>query len=95
MQFQYNIRHFQGHRIYANGKVAKKIEVQTRYAAELCNVDFQQDQRYLAEKDLFPYGDRDESRFSPDFENPLSIAGVKVAGDPNFPREILLCPGSQ
>ena len=45
------------------------------------NVDVRQDQRYLAEKDLFPCGDKDESRFSPDFEVPLSILGMKVAGD--------------
>ena len=62
---------FEGHRIYASRKVAEKIEIQTRYAAELYNVDVRQDQRYLAEKDLFPCGDRDESRFSPDFEIPL------------------------
>jgi hypothetical protein len=42
---------FDGHRIYASRKVAEKIEVQTRYAAELYNVDARQDQRYLAEKD--------------------------------------------
>ena len=32
---------FQGHRIYASRKVAEKIEKQTRYAAELYNVDVQ------------------------------------------------------
>ena len=53
---------FEGHRIYASRKVAEKIEIQTRYAAELYNVDVRQDQRYLAEKDLFPCGDRDESQ---------------------------------
>ena len=79
---------FQGHRIYASRKVAEKIEIQTRYAAELYNVDVRQDQRYLAEKDLFPCGDRDESRFSPDFQIPLSIMGMEVVGDPNIPRDI-------
>ena len=70
--------------------MAEKIENQTRYATELYNVDVRQDQRYLAEKDLFlPCGDRDESRFSTDFENPLSIMGMEVAGDPNFPRDII------
>jgi DNA polymerase I len=48
---------FQGYRIYASRKVAEKIEIQTHYAAELYNVDVRQDQRYLAEKDLFPCGD--------------------------------------
>ncbi|MGD0952708.1 MAG: hypothetical protein ABR985_10010 [Methanotrichaceae archaeon] len=39
---------FEGHRIYASRKVAEKIEIQTRYAAELYNVDVRQDQRYMA-----------------------------------------------
>ena len=55
---------YQGHRIFASRKVAEKIERQTRHAAELYNVDVRRDQRYLAEKDLFPCGDRNESRFS-------------------------------
>jgi DNA polymerase I len=78
---------FQGHRIFASRKVAEKIEVQTRYAAELYNVDIWQDQ-YLAEKDLFPCGDGDESRFSPDFEVPLIGLGIEVIGDPSIPKEI-------
>jgi DNA polymerase, archaea type len=86
---------FEGHRIFASRKVAEKIEIQTRYAAELFNVDVRQDQRYLAEKDLFPCGERDESRFSPDFEIPLSILGMEVAGDPNFPKGYHLRPGPQ
>jgi len=68
--------------------MAEKIEVQTRYEAELYNVDVRQDQRYMAEKDLFPCGEKDESRFSPDFEVPLSSMEIQVQGDPNFPREI-------
>ena len=58
---------FQGYKIFGSRKVAEKIEIQTRYAAELYNVDVRQDQRYLAEHDIFPCGDRDDSRFSPDF----------------------------
>ena len=42
---------FQGHMIFASRKVAEKIEKQTRYAAELYNLDVRQDQRYPAEKD--------------------------------------------
>jgi DNA polymerase I len=79
---------FQGHKIYADRKAAEKIEIQTHYSAELYNVDVRQDQRYMAERDLFPCGDRDESRFSPDFEVPLSSMEIQVQGDPNFPREI-------
>ena len=65
---------FQGYRIFAGRKVAEKIEIQTRYSAELYNVDVRQDQRYMAEHDIFPCGDRDESRFSPDFEVPIDTA---------------------
>lgn len=36
---------FQGYSIFANRKVAEKIEKQTRYAAQLYNVDVRQDQR--------------------------------------------------
>jgi len=79
---------FQGHRIYAGRKVAEKIEVQTRYGVELYNVDVRQDQRYMAERDLFPCGHRDESRFSPDFEDPLTSLEIQVAGDPYLPGEI-------
>jgi DNA polymerase I len=78
----------QGYRIYAGRKVAEKIEVQTRYGVELYNVDVRQDQRYMAERDLFPCGCSDESRFSPDFEDPLTALELRVAGDPYLPGEI-------
>jgi len=68
--------------------VAEKIEIQTRHQAELYNVDVRQDQRYMAEHDLFPCGDRDESRFSPDFEIPLTSLEIQLAGDPSMSREI-------
>jgi DNA polymerase, archaea type len=69
----------QGHRIYASRKVAEKIEIQTRYTVELYNVDVRQDQRYMAEKDLFPCGDGYESRFSSDFEVPLTSLELQVS----------------
>jgi len=39
---------FQGQKIYASRKVAEKIEIQARYAAELYSIDVRQDQRYMA-----------------------------------------------
>ena len=87
-RFQTIFGTFEGHRIYADRKVAEKIEIQTRYAAELYNVDVRQDQRYLAERDLFPCGDREESRFSPDFTVPLRCLQIEVAGDPSLPGDI-------
>jgi DNA polymerase, archaea type len=79
---------FQGHRIYASRKVAEKIEIRTRHQAELYNVDVRQDQRYMAEHNIFHCGDRDESRFSPDFEVPLTSLEIEVVGDTCMPREI-------
>jgi DNA polymerase I len=78
----------EGYRIYAGRAVAEKIEKQTRYSAEIYNVDVRNDQRYMAERDIFPCGNRDDSRFSPDFEVPLSCLELCVNGDPWRPREI-------
>ncbi len=77
-----------GHQIYAGRSVAEKIEMQTHYAAELYNVDVRRDQQYLAERDLFPCGEQDESRFSLDFSSPLHLMDLKFSGDPIRKKEI-------
>mgnify|MGYP000848168201 CR=1 FL=1 len=79
---------FAGHRIFADRKVAEKIEIQTRHQAELYNVDVRQDQRYLAEHDLFPCGDGEDSRFSPDFAVPLTSLKMQLFGDFSLPGNI-------
>ena len=71
-----------GYKIRGDRSVAEKIEKQTRYAADLYNVDVRRDQQYMAERDMFPCGEMDESRFSPDFEDPLSSLEIEVKGDP-------------
>ena len=68
----------EGYRIFAGRKVAEKIEIQTRYSAQLYNVDVRHDQCYLAEHDLFPCGESEESRFSPDFAVPLTRLEMEV-----------------
>ncbi len=68
----------EGYRIFAGRKVAEKIEIQTRYSVQLYNVDVRHDQWYMAENDLFPCGERDESRFSADFPVPLTRLEVEV-----------------
>ena len=78
----------QGYKVFASRKVAERIEKQTRYEARLYNVDVRQDQAYMAEHDIFPCGERDESRFTPDFEVPLTSLEIQVAGDPSMPNEI-------
>ncbi|OPY53540.1 MAG: DNA polymerase 1 [Methanosaeta sp. PtaU1.Bin112] len=79
---------FAGHRIFAGRKVAEQIEIQTRHQAELYNVDVRHDQRYLAEHDLFPCGDGEDSRFSPDFAVPLTSLKMQLFGDPSQPGNI-------
>ncbi len=71
-----------GYRIFAGRKVAERIEIQTRMAAELYNVDLRQDLRYMSEKGLFPCGEPGESRFSAEFDVMLKIMAIRVAGDP-------------
>ncbi|MDQ1262696.1 MAG: polymerase, archaea type, partial [Euryarchaeota archaeon] len=78
----------EGYLIHADRSVAEKIEKQTRYSSELFNVDIRRDQQYLAERDLFPCGERDESRFSPDFEVPLRVMSLQFSGDPARRRTI-------
>ncbi|MGI6015041.1 MAG: type B DNA-directed DNA polymerase [Methanothrix sp.] len=68
----------EGYRIFAGRKVAEKIEIQTRYSAQLYNVDVRHDQWYMAKHDLFPCGEKDESRFSPDFPIPLTSLQIEV-----------------
>ncbi len=75
-----------GYKIRADRAVAEKIEKQTRYAADLYNVDVRRDQQYMAQRDMFPCGEMDESRFSPDFDVPLSCLEMEVKGDPGRGR---------
>jgi len=79
---------FQGHQILRRQKVAEKIEIQTHHQAELYNVDVRQDQRYMAKHDLFPCRDRNESRFSSDFQVRLTTLQLRVTSDSSMPAEI-------
>jgi hypothetical protein len=85
---------FEGHRIFASRKVAEKIEIQTRYAAELYNVDVRQDQRYLAEWVCFLV----ETGTSPgSLPTPYSLEHPGNGGSrrSKLSQGDLLCPGPQ
>jgi len=78
----------EGYRICAGREVAEAIEQQTGYDCELYNVDIRADQRYMAEAGIFPCGYPGESRFSPDFESPLTVLELSVPKSPDRGREI-------
>ncbi|MDD1645403.1 MAG: type B DNA-directed DNA polymerase, partial [Methanomicrobiales archaeon] len=73
----------EGYRIGAGREVAERIEQQTRYEAELYNVDVRMDQRYLAEEGLVPCTAEGESRFTLATDFPLRTMGVRVRGSPH------------
>jgi DNA polymerase I len=75
-----------GYHIWAGRDVAVKIEKQTRLQAQLYNVDLRIDQRYLADKGLFPCGDEGESRFDADFDLPLATLMIQVNANPQLSR---------
>jgi DNA polymerase I len=73
----------EGYRVGAGREVAERIEEQTRYEAELYNVDVRMDQRYLAEQGLVPCTEKGESRFSLETDFPLRTVEVRVRGSPH------------
>jgi DNA polymerase I len=79
----------EGYAIPAGRRIAEAIEQQTRYAAQLYNVDIRQDQRWMAEQNLFPCAFPDESRFAPDFPCPLTLMTAEIRGDPFRDERIL------
>lgn len=71
-----------GYRIMAGREVAGIIEQQTGYAAQLYNVDIRLDQRFMAEQGIFPCGSPGDSRFTAEFDSPLTGMEIVVKGNP-------------
>ena len=71
-----------GYAVHAGRKVAEAVEQQTRFAAELFNVDVRAEQRHFAASGRFPCSGPGESRFCPDFPIPLTTLEVRVKGHP-------------
>jgi DNA polymerase I len=71
-----------GFSVYADRAVAEMIERQTQGDAQLFNVDVRRDQRFMAEQGIFPCGDADESRYSPDFEYNLRQVEIRIHDPP-------------
>jgi len=71
-----------GFSIHADRAVAETIERQTRGDAQLFNVDVRRDQRFMAERDIFPCGNDGESRYSPDFRYDLRLVEIRIRDHP-------------
>ncbi|MDH7509187.1 MAG: type B DNA-directed DNA polymerase [Methanomassiliicoccales archaeon] len=71
----------EGYAIHAPMTVAELIEKQTKYDAELFNVDVRRDHRFLAERNLSMCTSAKESKYSLDFDVPLEILTMRVEGD--------------
>ena len=91
LSLQYNLQECQfetvygtcnGYRAGAGRQVADAILEQTCHEARLYNVDTRPDHRYMAEHTLFPCGEQEESRFSPDFSLPDRVMEIEVLENP-------------
>jgi DNA polymerase I len=71
-----------GFSVYAGRTVAEAIEQQTRGDARLFNVDVRRDQRFMAERGIFPCGNAGESRYSPDFQYDLLQVKIRIHDHP-------------
>jgi DNA polymerase, archaea type len=71
-----------GFSIHADRSVAEMIEYQTRGDAQLFNVDVRRDQRFMAEQGIFPCGEPEESRYSPDFLYDLRQVEIRIHDHP-------------
>lgn len=71
----------EGYAVYAPMTVAELIEKQTKYEAELFNVDVRKDHRFLAERNLSMCTSVKESKYSLDFDIPLEILPMRIEGN--------------
>ena len=71
-----------GYAVTAGRDVAEAIERQAQYEADLFNVDVRRDQRFMAERGLFPCAGKDDDRFSPEIAHNLSVMDVRIPGNP-------------
>ena len=62
--------------------MAEAIERQARYEADLFNVDVRRDQRFMAERGIFPCAGEDDDRFSPEIKHDLSVLEIRIHGNP-------------
>jgi len=71
-----------GYSVYAGRDVAEAIEQQAAFDVQLFNVDVRRDQRFMAEKGIFPCSSENDSRFSPEFSYDLKSVEITIHDNP-------------
>jgi DNA polymerase, archaea type len=71
-----------GYSVYAGRDVAEAIEQQAAFDVQLFNVDVRRDQRFMAEKGIFPCSAENDSRFSPEFSHDLNSVEITIHDNP-------------
>jgi DNA polymerase I len=75
-----------GYSVCAGRDVAEAIEQQAAYDVQLFNVDVRRDQRFMAEKGIFPCSADNDSRFSPEFLHNLKSVKITIHDNPALSR---------
>jgi DNA polymerase I len=75
-----------GYSVYAGRNVAEAIEQQAAFDVQLFNVDVRRDQRFMAEKGIFPCSADNDSRFSPEFLHNLKSVKITIHDNPALSR---------
>ena len=71
-----------GYAVTAGRDVAEAIERQAQYEVDLFNVDVRRDQRFMAERGIFPCAGEGDDRFSPEIAHDLSVMEIRIHGNP-------------
>ena len=77
-----------GYRVYAGRDIAERIERQSRMSAKIYDIDLRAEQRFMAERGVFPCGESGEDRLSADFEAPLTAMKIEIGGNPQLDKDI-------
>ncbi len=73
-----------GYAVRAGRDIAEAIERQAQYDVELFNVDVRRDQRFMAERGIYPCAGEGDDRFSPEITHDLNVTDIRIHGNPSL-----------
>jgi DNA polymerase I len=71
-----------GYAVTAGRDVAEAIERQAQFDIDIFNVDVRRDQRFMAERGIFPCVGEGDDRFSPEITHDLTVMEIEIQGNP-------------